>query len=215
MPKYTASSPDANVISKGAFAQMIGVSAGRVSQYIAEGKISAAALVGDGRTARINVRVAKADLTRTLDISQRLGNGINTRLDQAEADSPAGQAKAPQVDPTVEDEIKREKLLAAQRANRRAAEDDALRAGQLVMADVARKEAAAVAGSMMQTFEGSITDMAAAVSAQFRLPHRDVLHCMRLAFTKARRRASGNAREEAAAMPATMDAVIDQGVALQ
>ncbi|MVA55958.1 hypothetical protein [Agrobacterium vitis] len=67
-------------VTKGQFAELIGVSPGRVSQYLTEGKISPAALDGVGRNAKINVERAKADLRLTLDVSQRLGNGIDTRL---------------------------------------------------------------------------------------------------------------------------------------
>ncbi len=49
-------------VTKGKFAELIGVSPGRVSQYLAEGKITAASLHGHGRNARIIVERAKADL---------------------------------------------------------------------------------------------------------------------------------------------------------
>jgi hypothetical protein len=50
------------------------VTPGRVSQWIDEGKITAAALDGEGRSARIKVRVALAQLNRSLDIDQRRGS---------------------------------------------------------------------------------------------------------------------------------------------
>lgn len=214
MTKEDASTTDDGIVSKGKFAKLIRVSAGRVSQYISEGKISADCLVGEGRMARIDVAKAKAALNDTLDISQRLGNGIDTQIDvPTQPDLPsAPQQPASQ---RVEDKIKHEKLLQAQRANRRAAEDDALRNGKLMLTSDARQQMDLVASQMMQTFEGSITDMAAAVSAKFKLPHRDVVHCMRLAFAEVRARSSKAAANQADDMPKVVEAIIDQEVALQ
>ena len=45
-------------VNKSDFAAHLGVSAARISQYIAEGKLSADALVGTGRAARIRLDVA-------------------------------------------------------------------------------------------------------------------------------------------------------------
>lgn len=91
-----------DVMPKGQFATLCGVSAGRVSQWISEGKIGGDALVGEGRTARIRVSVAQEQLQRRLDVGQRLGNGIGTRLDAAPVqallptlDSGAGQGAPP------------------------------------------------------------------------------------------------------------------------
>ncbi|MFC6490714.1 hypothetical protein ACFP9U_22395, partial [Nitratireductor sp. GCM10026969] len=72
--------PKVETVGKGEFARLIGVSAGRVSQYIAEGKIFGAALVGEGRSAKIVPEVARVQLAKTLEPSQRLGaNGALLR----------------------------------------------------------------------------------------------------------------------------------------
>lgn len=217
MPKEPASSCDRHVVSKGAFAEIIGVTPGRVSQYLKDGQIGPDALVGEGRRAKIDVEVAKAQLKETLDINQRMGNGLETNLDKA---TPPAASEEPQGDQSprgerFEDKIKHEKLLKIQRENRREAEQDALRAGQLVLADQAREQAHAIASRMMQTFEGSLSDMAAAISTQFKLPHRDVVHCMRLAFNDVRARASTQADEQAQNTPAVVEAVIQQDAVIQ
>ena len=54
-------------LSKGEFAALMKVSPGRVSQWIAEGKIKGAALIGAGPRAKINVPVAQQQLGRSLD----------------------------------------------------------------------------------------------------------------------------------------------------
>jgi hypothetical protein len=67
-------------VGKAEFALRIGVTPGRVSQYIAAGKISGDALVGFGRTQRIRPEIAVAQLRERLDPSQMTGNGRKTRL---------------------------------------------------------------------------------------------------------------------------------------
>jgi hypothetical protein len=71
---------ECETVGKAEFAECVGVSPSRVSQYIAEGKISGDALVGSGRAARIRFEIAVAQLRERLDPSQMAGNGRNTRL---------------------------------------------------------------------------------------------------------------------------------------
>jgi hypothetical protein len=69
-------------LSKSEFAEYLGVSPGRVAQYITDEKLSGDALVGESRRAqRIRVDVAVAQLRVRLDPSQMLGNGKKTRLE--------------------------------------------------------------------------------------------------------------------------------------
>lgn len=210
-------------VSKGEFAALIGVSPGRVSQYLAEGKISAAALVGHGRSAKINVDRARADLRLTLDISQRLGNGIDTRLDDdedavpvfdrgrgpelpfAQPTSSGGQPKAPSTDQL----IKQEKLDQLRRANRNAAIADAQTAGQLVEVPLSRAEMARLAGSMLLTFEGSLASFADAIASEFKVPQRDVLHILRGEFRKVRATAAATAHAEAVELPETIETFVE------
>ena len=77
-PGHVAS--DTATMAKAEFADLIGVSPGRVSQYVAEGKISGEALVGSGRAQRVRPEIAVAQLRERLDPSQMAGNGKGTRL---------------------------------------------------------------------------------------------------------------------------------------
>jgi hypothetical protein len=61
------------IATKSQFAALVGVTAARVSQWIAAGQISGDALVGEGRHARIRVEVARDQLRRNLNLGQRLG----------------------------------------------------------------------------------------------------------------------------------------------
>ena len=61
------------VVSKAEFAELMNVSRQRVSQWLSARQIDGEALVGEGRTARINVEVARQQLSARLSVSQRLG----------------------------------------------------------------------------------------------------------------------------------------------
>ena len=115
-----------HVLSKQSFAELIGVTPARLSQYLAEGRISGEAIVGVGRHARINVAVAQAQLKTRLDITQRIANG-RARLDGAGAAA-------------IEDDIKAERLAQLRHLNQRAAEEAALRAGAYVKAADVRQQ---------------------------------------------------------------------------
>ena len=177
------------VVRKSEFAEMRGVSAGRVSQWISEGKISGPALVGEGRAAQINVAVATAQLRDRLDVSQRFGlNGVSTRLEEPAPPIAVGEA-LPAPD-TVEAKIKAEKLRQTQLMTRRLEEEDCERRGVYVRADEARAENTRVAAELLKTFEGALPDFASALAAKFQLPERDALHLLRHEFQRIRRRAS-------------------------
>ncbi len=209
----------AEVVSKGEFAALIGVSPGRVSQMLKEGAIGPEALDGVGRMARIKVAVARAHLRDRLDPSQRFGNGLSTRLDDdAPAPllnaqtSPAGaQDATSDGDPrnSVEAQIKREKLREVQYRNRKAAEDEALRKGTLVPADEAQARIAAAAAKTMQLFEGATANIASAMAAQFKVPQRDVLHLLRNEYRRVRERAAKEQSCRRDALPETVETTIE------
>ena len=58
-----------HVLSKQSFAELVGVTPDRLSQYLAEGRIGGEAIAGVGRHARINVAVAEAQLKGWFDIT--------------------------------------------------------------------------------------------------------------------------------------------------
>jgi hypothetical protein len=86
-----------NVVTKGEFARLKGRTPSAVSNWIADGKITPAALIGKGPRARIWVERADADLAASLASGQQLAqaNPIGPTLPRPLAD--AGQpAAAPQ-----------------------------------------------------------------------------------------------------------------------
>ena len=184
-----------DTLPKGQFAALCGVTPGRVSQWIKEGKIRGDALDGAGRSARIRVAIAQEQLRGSLDLGQRLGlNGIGTRLDDA-APPPTMTAGLPPKDPTVEDRIKAERLRQLETQNRRLAEEERARAGLYMRTADAEQEMARIAGQMMKIFEGGLADMASHLGAQFGLTQRDVLHALRGQFREVRASAAKAMRQ--------------------
>lgn len=196
------------IVSKSDFAAACNVTPSCVANWISRGKIGPEALVGDGRAARIKFDVAMAQLKERLDPSQRFGlNGISTKLD----DSPPPQASSARAssvrpaarpsEPSVEDQIKREKLLQAQFATSRAKEQDRLSRGVYILAADARDDSTRAAAQLVASFEGAIPDLAAAIAAKWQIPARDVAHLLRAEFRKIRARIAAEFAEVAAAEP--------------
>lgn len=190
----------AETMSKGDFAAHIGISPGRVSQYIAEGKISGEALEGDGRRARIRTSVAISQLQRTLDPNQRFGaNGFALRTSalgaaaQTQPDvvpvPPAASERprtaapllAPQIDELAELRIRQERVK-AEKAER----EQMLDVGRYMLADDVRREMAKAISAAYAVMEQGIQDMAAAMAEQFGVPQRDAQHALAKAFRSVR-----------------------------
>ncbi len=181
--------------TKAEFAALSGVTKGRVSQWLRAGKIDGAALVGEGRRARINIEVARRQLDARLDLSQRLGANGRAKLDG----ETAGQA-----DPT-DAAIKSARLAQLERAVGKARAEEAARSGRYIEADAARQEMGKIAGRVVASFEGGLPELASALAAHFQLPQRDVLHVLRTAWRGLRARLAGEAmagEAVAAAAPA-------------
>jgi hypothetical protein len=203
------------IVSKGRFAELRNVSPGRVSQWISEGKIKPNALVGEGRNAKIDVAVATLQLRGSLDVSQSAGNGLGTNLDlPAPAAAPVAEAAKPAEPPPVADliaeQIKQEKLAQLRRANRQRAEEEAARSGRYIETADAVRQLGTIASQMMSMVEGSLTELATAISAKFEIPQRDVLHLLRAEFRKVRASGAKMFRDKALELPASIEAELDQ-----
>ena len=207
------------IVRKGEFAELLGVTAGRISQLIAEKKLRPPALVGEGRAARIVVPLARQQLKEALDPSQRFGlNGITTRLDAPppRVEAPiAPQVDLPPADDTVETKIKAEKLRQAQLMTSRLEEEDRARRGVYVEAASARAEITRVASDMLKVFEGALPDFASELAAKHQIPQRDALHLLRQAFRRVRERASQAAGAAAAQQPKAIAADEPQPTSVQ
>lgn len=194
-------------VSKGVFAGLCNVSPGRVSQWISEGKLTADALEGEGPRAKVRVAIAQAQLRRHLDVGQRFGNGLKTRLRAplapAAANEPAGAP--PILIDTVEEQIKREKLREIEYRNRENLKKELASRGEYVRTADVRVGYDQVASGMVNVFEGALTDFAQAIAARFEVPQRDVLHLLRGEFRKVRASAAQAARRAGSELPAQIE----------
>ncbi|MBU2533316.1 MAG: hypothetical protein KKB37_11285 [Alphaproteobacteria bacterium] len=200
---------------KSEFARRIAVKPARITQMIQEGKIPPEALVGEGRTARIRVHLALKQIAQKRDIGQALGNGLGTRLDGVAPEGNETREEDPEPDlplaprePSVEDEIKQERLIRERRANRQAQEADALRRGALMETAQARAEMNKITSRMLVTFEGALPDFASALAAKFEIPQRDILHVLRREFTRMRSNASKREAARAEELPTHSEVVM-------
>ena len=180
------------VVTKGKFAALAGVTPGRLSQWIAAGQIHGKALVGRGHRARIRVSVAQEQLKRTLDPIQHLGANGRARL---------GSEVGNGIEGSVEREIKLQRLRQLELSNARAREESAARSGRYLEADAVRQEVGRVAGRMVVLFEAGLAEMSMAIAAKSDLPARDALHILRASFRLIRERASKGEADVAAALP--------------
>lgn len=198
------------IVTKGEFAKLMNVSAGRVSQWINEGKLKKRSLVGAGRSAKINVELARADLRETLDISQRLGNGLDTKL---ESDA------APEVESTVsvprslstDEQIKAEKLKASRLQNERLEAERRARAGEYIKTEDAQAEMVRAVGLSVKIFEGGLAAMADLMATTHGVAARDALHTLRLGFNDVRARVMDDLNVEVGALPNFVEDSIEDG----
>ncbi|EKF17076.1 hypothetical protein [Nitratireductor pacificus] len=184
-------------MAKGDFARLVGVTPGRVSQYIAEGKIFGEAIEGVGRLARIRPALAQAQLHKTLEPSQRLGgNGAAVR---SQADSRPSQRLT--VEP-VHDELAAERLKQQRIKTAQAEREEALACGRYMLADAARRELGRAVGEAFKVMEQGLRDLANAISAEFAIPERDAQQVLQKAFREIRAKAAASYRAQAEAVPA-------------
>ncbi|MDW9573401.1 hypothetical protein GOA73_08430 [Sinorhizobium meliloti] len=198
-------------MSKGDFAAFIGVSAGRVSQYINEGKIYGDALDGEGRSARIRPHVARAQLQKTLEPSQRLGsNGAAGRAATlvSEKAAPAVAPDAPPAAPPTlslipdpVDELAQERLKQQRITTARLQREEALELGRYMLTDAARREMGRAVTEAFKVMDQAIQEMAKTMAAQFGVPQRDAAHALFKVFREVRGKAAARFRDAAGDLP--------------
>jgi hypothetical protein len=219
---------DPDVISKSEFARRRNVKPPRVTQWIAAKQIFGDAIVGEGRNARIRDSIACQQLNRTLDMSQRLGNGLSTRLttspslpfssptlsagisEVGSGDTPTSPPGSPI--PTTQDMIAHERLIQVRRQNERERIDDEITRGRLVDGTKARQEFSRATLELIAAIENKLRDAASAISAEFRLQQRDVLHILRREFRKIRMEKAGEIQKRAASLAEWADFELDDPV---
>jgi hypothetical protein len=164
------------VVSKAEFAELMNVTRQRVSQWLSARQIDGEALVGDGRTARINVEIARQQLSGRLSLSQHLGANGKAIL--------AGGASP------LDADLKSARLRQLVLANERASDDAAIRAGVYAKSDDVRQQFGGIAARMLAAFESSFLPMANAIVAAKAQTPSEMLRAMRSAWLEARAHAA-------------------------
>ena len=199
------------IVSKSEFARLLGVSPARVSQMISEGKIDGAALIGEGRKAKIDFDVAREQVRLRTDLGQSLGNGLATKVQTEPVHEPAHGAEdvahaldvaaqpATPMQPLVktEEQIRRDKLeefkvREAARKDRAGVEDELKRAGTLIMREDAEMEIAAIVAIIYDQLDGAPDRIGKLLAAEFEMTNlRDVVFFLRQQFRDLKTQLSG------------------------
>ena len=183
---------------KSEFAQRCNVSASRVSQWIAEGKIPADALHGEGRMARIRVERAMAALKTRLDLGQRFGNGLATRLDAAGAPA-ALQAN------DLDERIKAEKLREVRMRNEDRERERAIAAGRYVPVENHRGAVSRVARVILDALEHEMPELAHRLATRTGADARTVRHELRDGMSHVRSQVADRLDAAAADLPERLE----------
>ena len=206
-------SASSDVVSKSAFAQIIGVSKPRVSQLISEGKIHGPAIQGDGRSAKIVVGLAKQQLSAGLDLDQRAANGT---ADLAVADQGQDHPVTSSIDtaprePTTEDLYKQERLRKIQRENEDLEERRREKNGVYVRADAMRSTVIRHVANMIDGFEADLGHWAEELSAETGGSVKEIKLSLRKLFRGTREKLARHSRDLVNDLPEHDEEAIDSG----
>ncbi|MCG5240082.1 hypothetical protein ACIU1J_01885 [Azospirillum doebereinerae] len=185
-------------MSKSDFARHRGVSPAAVSQWISSGRLSGAALVGEGRTAKVDVAEADRQLATTLDLGQQMA--------QQTLRPALPVAAAPLLPRSPEDDH----AARYQKARADSAEIDADRArrreqaerGLYMETDPARAAWGKELGGLLTAIDQWISDLAPALAAE---PSRDpkvLAVVLRRRWREFRQKQADQARATRTATPA-------------
>ena len=193
----------AEILTKSDFAAHIARHPAFVTRAIESGKLSGAALVGEGRGTRIRVAEALRQLSIKLDLGQQLAQAkpIISPASQHGITPPDGANGRPVERPADAYPMASagDDLLADQRAEQvklrneklrgeieRGAREDAVAAGQLVDAMAVSRALARQIAPLVNTFDELPAAIAKPISEEFGLSYPDVLIAVRRSINKTR-----------------------------
>lgn len=152
-------------VTKSQFAALRGVTPGRVSQWISEGKIHGDALDGEGRSARIVVAVACEQLGVTLDLVQAVANGQQASIPLSLDAPPASQS--PQTEAfTDQRRLARIKADQAEMAYERERRDFEAEVGRYMLTDYGEAVWMKTFGKVIAELEAALPTMATEIARQ-------------------------------------------------
>jgi len=196
------SPPHRNLVRKGDFAQLRGVTPGRVSQWIAAGQISGDAIVGEGRTALIDVDLACQQLGVTLD-------AIQLSAQARPIPQPARPAGAELPTPPAFNDAQQRTLLArAEQAEinaRQARREEEAQQGVYIRTEDARREFSKVLTEVMSSIEELMPTLGDALAAELKIDGKAATVILRRQLRAWRERQSTAARQIADREPKLVD----------
>lgn len=151
-----------------ALAKELGVSKGRISQLVSEGKLSGC-FRGDGRARRFDLAACAAALNRKLDPGQMMGNGAETRRRLRDLSEQGGESD-PQSDDSRPlksndpDRYEMARTLKAEEEARKLRRQNAEAEGEFVLASAAQQQAARMLALEIAQVEVMLRDAARAVA---------------------------------------------------
>jgi len=188
------------IVTKSEFAKILNVSRPAVSQYISEKKISGAALVGSGHRAKINVEIARRQLTKNLDAVQHLGSNGRARVTGSDEKSVPSDDDVEIRGVGVEDQIKAERLRQLELGNGKLQDEAHERAGTFVLASDMKQELGIIATRVLTEVEAAMVEAANTIAARGAVVPADILKVLRDVWRDVRARSARAYRKEAAAL---------------
>lgn len=185
-------------VTKSQFAALRGVTPGRVSQWIGEGKIHGPALEGEGRNARIVYAIACEQLGFTLDPVQAVANGQQASIP---VETRPGSA-APVQQEIFSDQRRLAKIKAdqAEMAYERERREFEAETGRYMLTVQAEAAWARIFGTVIADLEAGLPSMATEIARQ--IPSADpklVTIALRNAYRNWRKNIAALAETQAAA----------------
>jgi hypothetical protein len=197
--QMTQGSAEANgvrqLVTKSELARRIGVSAGRVSQYLTEGKIYGDAIVGEGRAAMIDYGLARSQLGLALDPVQMTAQMRS--LPEGESPELPMASSAP----VVSDEQRRHQSIKVQQAEltlQRQIREDKESRGVYMRTDAARREFAKSIVDLVDGMDQLIGVLIEKIATELKLEKQQVAVILRREWREWRERQATQARESVA-----------------
>lgn len=195
------------IVTKAEYAAMHRRTPGAVSHWVKEGKLFGAALVGEGRNARIRVAEANRQLGLTLHPGQQMAQRRPVGTSAGEDDElPFEAPSRPRGLPTPEDDqAARYQRARAEKAELEAAElrhKAQERAGHWIVAEDARREFAQQLGQMVRQIESWLPEVGLILAGEHGGDHKQYTTTLRASFRNLREKIAQDARREAQAAPA-------------
>lgn len=174
-----------------ALAQQLSVTKARISQYVAEGKLTGC-YVGDGRARRFDLDAVLAALGKKLDKGQMMGNGAGTRRVMAalkarelgEDEDPAPempkakarptQVEGAELDPQDPDRYELARTLKVEQEARRLLRNNAVEEGTLLLASEVSRQTARLVAQEVAQFENVLREGARSVADRLGVDYKTV-----------------------------------------